>query len=211
MCLLAAIIITGCASAPQYNFSLGNTLSIFLIKNEKDYYFCMPVQYVGDYQIQSFEFVSGNITIGDYNILLNRDEIRISIYLNERANAENLTSDGEFNLIYLEENGIVSVSKMNEPLAEKNDPYYTMNHYYIFIEKYINKSVEQNIINEYEEKRVYSWMMIEFDLVIDNEEQFGSGLIDDFELHDGLIQDTSWYPANLDFFKAKHLHPAAQN
>jgi hypothetical protein len=48
-------------------------------------------------------------------------------------------------------------------------------------------------------------MNIWFDLIIDNKEQNGSGLIDVFELHNEPIFDTSWFPPNLDFFKNKYL------
>jgi hypothetical protein len=111
--LFAAIIFSNCATTrqndfSQYNFSLKNTLSIFLLNNEKGYYFCIPVQYIGDYQIAGFEFDNGNILIGDYDILLKRDEVNISVYLNETAD-ENGNTIGEFNLIYLEKNGRVLV------------------------------------------------------------------------------------------------------
>jgi hypothetical protein len=120
----ALVFFSGCATTRQndfskYNFSFKNTLSIFLLNNEKGYYFCIPVQYIGDYQIAGFEFDSGNILIGDYNILLKRDEINISVYLNETANEDGNTI-GKFNLIYLEEKGRLLVSKIAEPLAMKN-------------------------------------------------------------------------------------------
>jgi len=187
----------------QYNFSLKDTLSIFLLNNEKGYYFCIPVQYAGDYQISRFEFDNGNILIGDYAILLERDEINISIYLNETAD-ENGNSVEDFNLIYLEENGRVSVLKMTEPLTVKDKPDYMMNYYYIFIEKYLTDNDMKNIINEYKKGNVNSKLSIWYDLTIDNEEQNGSGMSDDFELYNGLALDPAWFPQNLDFFKAKY-------
>jgi hypothetical protein len=42
-----------------------------------------------------------------------------------------------FNQIYLEEDGRIAVSKMAQPLVQKNEADYTMNHYYIFIENFI--------------------------------------------------------------------------
>ncbi|MDR0475940.1 MAG: hypothetical protein LBH43_20025, partial [Treponema sp.] len=123
MCIFVAIFIASCAKTRQnnfseYNFSLKNTLSIFLLNNEKGHYFCIPVQYLGNYQISSFEFGNGNIQIGSYDILLKRDEINISVYLNETVDANGKTV-GEYNLIYQEEHGRVIVSKMTEPLAIK--------------------------------------------------------------------------------------------
>jgi hypothetical protein len=56
MGLFLAITFSSCVTTrengfSQYNFSLKNTLAIFLQKNEKGHYFCIPLQYVGDYQI----------------------------------------------------------------------------------------------------------------------------------------------------------------
>jgi hypothetical protein len=214
--LTAVIILSNCATTrqnnfSQYNFSLKNTLSIFLLNNEKGYFFCIPVQYCGDYQISRFEFDNGNIRIGDYDILLKRDEINISVYLNEKADENGSTGGntvGDFNLIYLEENGRVLASKMTEPAATKIESDWTMNHYYIFIEKYLTDSEMKNIVNEYESGNVYSNLSIWYDLTIDDVEQNGSGMLDDFEFYDGVAADPAWFPANLDFFKAKYLKSA---
>ena len=63
----------------------------------------------------------------------------------------------------------------------------------------------KNIINEYEKGNVYSKLDIWYDITIDNEEQNGNGMLDDFELYDGPAIDTAWFPENLNFFKAKYL------
>jgi len=202
--LFAAIIFSNCANKRSYDFSLKNTLSIFLLNNGENYYFCIPVQYMGDYQIGSFEFNNGNIQIGDYEILLKRDEINISVYLNETADLDGDSENG-FNLIYLEENGEISTSKMGEPLTINNDSDEKLNHYYIFIEKYLTDNEMKKIIKEYEKGNVYSKLSIWYDITIDNEEQNGSGMLDDFELYDGPAIDSAWFPSNLNFFKAKYL------
>jgi len=204
MGILAAIIFSNCASARHYDFSLNNTLSIFLLNDGKEHYFCIPVQYMGDYQIEKFEFNNGNITIGDYEILLKRDEVNISVYLNEASDMDG-SSDGEFNLIYLEENGKISISEMSEPLTTKHDSDETLNHYYIFIEKYLTDAEYKKIINEYEKGNVSSKLSIWYDMSINNEEQNGNGMLDDFELYDGPAIDPAWFPPNLNFFKARYL------
>ena len=207
--LLAAITLSNCATTrhndfSRYNLSLKNTLSIFLLNNEKGCYFCIPIQYVGDYQIARFEFNKGNILIDDYDIFLKRNEINISVYLNETADIDG-DSVEEFNLIYLEEKGKVSVSKMAEPLAVKNKSDHMMNHYYIFIEKYLTNNEMKNIINKYEKGKVYSKMSVWYDITVDNEEQNDTGILDDFELYDGLALAPTLFPPNLNFFKAKYL------
>jgi hypothetical protein len=207
--LFAALFFSNCATTRQnnfskYNFSLKDTLSIFLLNNEKGYYFCIPVQYIGDYQIAGFEFDNGNILIGDYDILLKRDEINISVYLNETAN-ENGNTVGEFNLIYLEKNGRVLSSKMAEPLKIKDNPDYMMNQYDIYIEKYLTDNEMKNIINEYEKGNVYSKLSIWYDITIDNEKQNGSGILDDFELYNGQVNEYVWLLPHFDFFRAKYL------
>jgi len=196
--LCVMIICASCANKPQYDFSLKNTLSIFLLNDGNDYYFCIPVQYMGDYHIGRFEFTNGNILIGDYDIALNRDDITISVYLNEASDEDGSADDG-FNLMYLEENGSIVTSKMDEPLTNM------LNHYYIFIEKHLNDDDLTAIIKEYEKGNVYSKVSIWYDMSIDNEEQNGSGMLDDFELYNGPAGDTAWFPPNLNFFKAKYL------
>jgi len=221
LALFTAITLSTCATTRQnnfsrYNLSLKNTLSIFLLNNEKGFYFCIPVQYMGDYQIARFKFNTGNIQIDDYDILLKRNKINIYVYLNETANEDGNAVE-DFELIYLEENGKVLTSKMAEPLAVKNNFNY-MNHYYIFIEKYLTNDQMKKIINKYENEKVYSKFSIWYDLTIDNEEQNGSGLLDNFELYNGIaiepqpgLQsegspfDPAWFPVNLNFFKAKYL------
>jgi len=212
--LSLTIILSNCATTrqndfsrynfSQYSFSLKNTLSIFLLNDEKGFYFCIPVQYVGDYQIASFEFDNGNILIGDYNILLKRNEVNISVYLNETAD-ENGNTVGEFSLIYLEKNGRALVSKMDEPPATKNEPDYMMNQYNIFIEKYLTDIEMKNIINEYEKGNVYSKLSIWYDITIDNEEQNGSGMLDDFELYSGSVNEYVWLLPHFEFFRTKYL------
>ena len=190
-----AIIFSNCANNLKYEFICQNTLSIFLQNNGKDYYFNIPIQYIGDYKIESFEFVNGHILIGDYKISLKRDNIKISIYYNEDADdiqtivdfvnnkndmdsiAEYFKIDayGLFKLIYLEENGRISISKKQE--YDNN-----MNQYNIYIEKVLNKDEIKNIVNEYKKGNVNSQLEIWYDIIIDNEQQRGSGIIDNFEI-----------------------------
>jgi len=205
--LFVALSFSNCATIrqkdfSQYNFTLKDTVSIFLIDNKKAPYFCIPVQYMGDYQIARFEFDKGDILIGDYEILLKRDEVNISVYLNEAADEDGGGIEG-FNLVYLENNGKVSVSKMAEPLAAKKESDY-QNHYYIFIEKHLTNKEMKNIVSEYEKGNVNSQMSIWYDLTIDGEEQNGSGMLDNFELYDGPAIDLAGVFPNLNFFRAKY-------
>ena len=192
-------------AADKYNFSLKNTLSIFMLHSDEGSVFCIPVQYMGDYHIGKFDYNSGYVQIGDYEILLKRDEINISVFLNEAA-ADDGNSDSGFNLVYLEEKGKITLSKMSEPLTVKpkeDDGKY--NHYYIFIEKFLKNDEVKKINSEYEKGNVYSRLSIEYDLIIDNEPQDGNGMMDDFELYDGIAADSAWFPPNLNFFKARYL------
>jgi hypothetical protein len=202
--LSIALVLSNCATTRHYDFSLKNTLAVFLLNNGGNHFFCIPVQYVGDYQIQRFEFNTGHIVIGDYVILLKRDEINIYVYLNENAE-DPWSSDDEFNLIYSEENGGITVSKMNEPLAPKSESDETMNHYYIFIEKHLTDDEMKNMAAEYGRGKVYSTLDIWYDMTIDNEIQDGNGMLDDFELYDGSGIDPAWLLPNLNFFRAKYL------
>jgi hypothetical protein len=197
-------LFSACKSIPQYDFTLNNTLAIFLLKNEKESYFCIPVQYMGDYHISNFTFVDGCITVGNYEILLNRDDVKISVCLNETAGLDGSLVDG-FSLIYEEENSRISLSKMGDPLSLSTEPMETSHHYYIFIEKSISGDDLKKMTAQYKKGNVYSRFAIEYDITIDGELQAGSGLLDDFELYNGLAIDPVWFPPNLNYFKMKYL------
>jgi len=192
-------------SPHQYDFTLKNTLSIFLLQNNDSYFFCIPVQYIGDYHIGGFEFTGGFIQIGEYKILLDRNDLNISVYLNESTD-EAGNSNGAFNLIYLEENGVVQISKMSEPLAARHELDDMMNNYSVFIERYLRNKEYEKIINEFEKGNINSMMRVEYNLVIDNEPQNGNAMLDFFEIDDGLAADPQWFPANLDFFASSYLY-----
>ncbi|MCL2230892.1 MAG: hypothetical protein FWC01_07320 [Treponema sp.] len=98
LCIIA--FIAGCTAERQYNFTLKNTLSIFLLKNENGYYFCIPVQYTGDYQVNSFDFTRGYILIGECEIPLIREELNIYTFANEEID-ETANYSEEFNHFYI--------------------------------------------------------------------------------------------------------------
>ena len=203
ICLLIAIFLAQCATVRQYDFSLHNTLAIFMLENDRGHFFCIPIQYMGDYQIGMFNFNGGAITIGDYEILTGRETVNIYIYLNENPDEYGSVNSGEFRLIYSEENGVVLISEMNKPLTVKEDAD-EMNHYYIFIERFLTDEELVNITGEYKKGNVISGMIVEYDLIINNELQAGNGILDDFELCNEPAISVSFFPPNLDFFKVKY-------
>ena len=201
--VLVALILSNCANIRKYEFICQNTVSIFLLNNGKNYYFNIPVQYMGDYQIENFEFKNGYILIGDYKILLNRDDINITVFVNKNSEdiqtfADYINSGNDiesiseyfrketyeelFNLIYLEKNGKILISKMNEPLTREQKSDNTMPLYNIFIERILNNDEIKNIVYEYEKGSVFSRFEIWYDIIIDNEQQMKNGMVDDFEL-----------------------------
>lgn len=96
VCLFMSIIFTNCATKrqndfTQYNLSLKNTLTIFLFNNENGYFFCIFLQYVGEFPVSDFEFDNGNIQIGNYNIPLNRDNVDVLVYFSEFTYENGLT------------------------------------------------------------------------------------------------------------------------
>jgi len=207
--LCAALFCSNCATKPasahKHNFSLKNTLSIFLLNNENKPLFCIPLQYLFNDHIGSFAFSHGSIIIGDYEMPLQLDDIIISVYLNENAD-ENGSAASGFNAVFMQEKGIIKLSKMNEPLSVKQtEDTENYNHYYIFIEKYLDGNDLAKINREYDKGNGNGRFEIWYDLIIDNEPQNGSGIIDDFELYDGMAIDPLWFPSNLNFFKAKYL------
>jgi hypothetical protein len=136
--LSALIFLLNCTStSPRQlsvsDFSLHNTVSIFLLENEAGFFFCMPIQYHGDFHIGSFEFTKGIIVIGEYEIPLLKDNINIFVYLNQKTDNSGSLISG-FDLVFWKERGDVFISKMSEPLSVqqvKSDGYYI--HYYMFM------------------------------------------------------------------------------
>jgi hypothetical protein len=202
--LFTAVIFSNCTTARNYDFSLQNTLAIFLVNNEKDRYFYIPVQYIGDYHIKSFEFLSCYVLIGDQKILFNKKDVNVNVYLNENSD-EYGNTDGLFTLIYTQEKGKVLLSKMSEPIIKSHVPTNTMNQYCIIVDKLIKNSEMKKIIKEYEKGNTHSSFYLEYTVTIDNEELDRCGILDDFELRDGIALETAWFPANLEFFRAKVL------
>jgi len=201
--LLAAIVLSNCAKTNirQFDFSLHNTVSIFLLENEAGFFFCIPVQYLGDFHIGSFEFTHGLIVIGEYEIPLLRDTVNVFVYLNQKTD-DSGSLDSGFDLVFGKERGHVVVSIMNEPLSVQNvESDGTYIHYYIFIERFLNDHELERIKSEYAKGNVYSW----FDLIIDGEPQIGSGMADSFVLYNGPAPDAVFLFPNLNFFRAKYF------
>ena len=179
--MLIALVFANCAS--NYNFICYNTLSIFFNRDGNDCYLNLPVQYIGDYQIETFDFLRGNILIGDYNILLERDNLKISILLNTASDIYG-NIEGTFDLVYLEEYGNITISKMNEPII-KSEADSTMNMYNINIERKLNENEIKKLIKEYRKGNTGSHFSITYEAVIDND--FGIfGIYDDFELRNAF-------------------------
>ena len=203
MGLFMAVIFSNCATTQNYDFSLQNTLSIFLVDNEKDYYFYIPVQYIGDYQIENFEFLDCYVLIGDQKILFKRKNVNIDVYVNENSD-ESGNTDGLFNLIYSEKKGKVLLSKMDEPIRKSHVSSNRMNQYCIIINRLLKTGEMNKITKEYEKGKTSSQFYLEYNITIDNE-QDKCGILDDFELSAGIAMGTEWFPPNLNFFRAKVL------
>jgi len=202
--LLTAVIFSNCTNSHNQNISIKNSLSIFMLNNGKNYFFCIPVQYIGDYHIGNFQFDNGSVIIGDFEIPLKSEELNISVYLNETSDESGKTI-GEYELIYKKENDNVLISKMKEPIAAKIESDYMMNQYNIFIEKYLSDNEMKKIIREYKKGNVDSKMSVWYNITIDNEEQAGCGMLDDFELHNEFAQQAVWALPHFKFFITKYL------
>jgi hypothetical protein len=146
-----------------------------MLNDGKNYQFAIPVQYIGDYHLQSFEFDNGYILIGDYKIVLERDDLSIEMFVSE-------TSD---------ESGNIGLGNLNQ--------------YNIFIKYTLKKSDMDNITNEYNKGNTNSQFFLGYTITIDNERMEGCGYSDDFELYNGPAEGTDWFPPNLEFFKTNVL------
>jgi hypothetical protein len=202
--LIVTILLLNCVAARNYNFSLKNTLSIFLLNDGKDYFFSIPIQYIGDYNLEDFEFNSGYIVIGDYEMVLGRDDISLDIFVNECSD-EYGNTEGLHNLVYSEKNGKIMISKMDEPLTIKNKSEQVFNQYNIIIEKLLKDKEIKSITNKYKKGNTLSRFYLEYAVTIDNEQMEGCGYSDDFELYNGPVDGSDWFPPNLDFFRTKVL------
>jgi len=207
--LFAAIILSNCASVRTstrpFNLSLHNTVSIFLLENEAGFFFCIPIQYLGDFHISCFEFTSGLIVIGGYELPLLPDNTTIFVYRNQKTDDSGSLDTG-FDLVFSKERGTVLVSKMSEPLSvphiERDGTYI---HYYIFIERFLTDHEVKRIKSAYQNGNIHGRYEIWFNLVIDNEPQMGSGVADDFVLYNGPASDAVFLFPNLNFFRARYM------
>ncbi|MCL2276564.1 MAG: hypothetical protein FWC21_01565 [Treponema sp.] len=212
--LIAIIFFSGCASAPvpifeqtrsnqrNYNFTLSNTVSVYMVNDDKNkQFFCFPIQYVFEYQMQSFDLTESFLIIGDYKIDINRNNANIYIYLDEESDISGVFDSVDFKIIYIEEKGIINLSDMKKPLPAKLSEDL-VNHYYIFIERHLNENEMNAIVNEYKKGNFSSRAEIWYDIVIDNEPQLGSGIIDTFEIY---IHDPTYNIPNLKFFKTLYF------
>ena len=162
-------------------------MSISILSNGKNHYFSIPVQYVGDYQIESFEFLTGYVLIGNYKILLERENITINILLSKSSDVDG-KAKGDFETVYSEDKGKIKISKLEEPIL-KDESDKTMNLYNIDIERVLTKEEINNIINEYENLKTIDYeyrtgntnskINIEYKIKIENE--FEAGMFDYFE------------------------------
>jgi len=185
--LLAIFLFSTCNAKPHYNFICRNTMSISILSNGKNHYFSIPVQYVGDYQIESFEFLTGYVLIGNYKILLERENITINILLSKSSDVDG-KAKGDFETVYSEDKGKIKISKLEEPIL-KDESDKTLNLYNIDIERVLTKEEINNIINEYENLKTIDYeyrtgntnskINIEYKIKIENE--FEAGMFDYFE------------------------------
>jgi len=130
LAFFAAFFFSACKPSPHYDFICKNTMSISILYNGKNHYFSIPVQYVGDYQIESFNFLRGYVLIGNYNIPLERNNIKINISLNKAADPDTFKAKGDFEPVYSEYKGKIITSKLAEPIT-KGETDKTMNLYNI--------------------------------------------------------------------------------
>jgi hypothetical protein len=164
--IFVAIIFLNCSNIRFNSISLKGTFpKIFLLNNGNNYYFSMPKQYIVLNQFENIEFVNGFILIGEYVILLKRDEINIDVFLNESSDLYGFIKDLSRN-VYREYNGTILVSKMNEPITFTE---YQLLEYQINIEKYLDNDNIKNIINEYKKGNVNSWMYLKYRITINSE------------------------------------------
>jgi len=175
------IFLSNCASEHEYNFTCDNTLSIFINKENNTYRFNIPIQYIGNYQLETFDLLPSNILIGDYNIILNRENTTIAALLNTASDEYGKIIKGSFDLVYLEEYGIISTSELNAPIT-KSETDNTLNQYNINIQRILTDDEAKSIINEYRKGNINSSFIIWYKATIDNE--FGEfGISDDFILN----------------------------
>jgi hypothetical protein len=144
------------------------------------------------------------VLIGDQKILFNKKDVNVNAYLNENSD-EYGNTDGLFTLVYTQEKGKTLLSKMDEPLIKSHVPTNSMNMYCIIVDKLIKKSEMKKITGEYEKGNTRSSFYLEYTVTIDNEELDKCGILDDFDLRDGIVMETAWFPPNLDFYRAKVL------
>jgi hypothetical protein len=164
-------------------------MSISILSGGKNHYFSIPVQYVGDYQIEYFEFTSGYILIGNYKILLEKENVKIEILLNKTAN-EDGKARGNFTPVYSQKKGKTKLSRLDDPII-KEERDKTFNLYNIDIERILTKEEVENIIKEKENLKSINYgyrtgstnskISIDYKIKTNIDGEFETGMFDYFE------------------------------
>jgi hypothetical protein len=166
MGVFVAIIFSNCSNIRFNNIALKGTFpKIFLLNNGDNYYFSLPKQYIVINQFENIEFINGFILIGEYVILLKKDNINIDVFLNESSDLNGFISESSY-IVYSEHNGKKLISKMKEPIEFSE---YQVIEYNINIEKHLDNNNIKNIINEYNKGNIVSYVYLKYRITINTE------------------------------------------
>jgi hypothetical protein len=135
---------------------------------------------IGNFEITNFQYDYGYIKIDDYKILFEKNNIDIIISANTPSEIIGNTYYPYNYYVYNENNGIIKIFKMNEPIANKYDA--NENVYDIYFTKNISNNIYRKLINLYENKKINVQLYFKYDITIDDE-VITEELIQEFELY----------------------------
>jgi hypothetical protein len=137
---------------------------------------------IGNFEINNFQYDYGYIKIDDYKILFERNNIDIIISANTPSEIIGNTYYPYNYYVYNENNGIIKIFKMNEPIANKYDANEDINVYDIYFTKKISNNIYRKLINLYENKKNNVQLYLKYDITIDDE-VITEEVIQEFELY----------------------------
>ena len=181
--VFSILLFSSCSQERHYRFYPKNELSsiLYLSLFRLDKYFLeIGIYNIGNYQISNFEYYDASIKIGNHEIIFERDDISITVYINEPSDIYGELNTNQLkHIIHSEDLGSVYFSNLDEPIEIKYINDLLLNQYRFTFTKYIDDINLKYIINEYENNNIYTTVNLNYSIEI-NGEKFKKQILEEF-------------------------------
>ena len=171
--VFSILLFSSCSQERHYKFypknELSNILYLSLFRLDK-HFLEIGIYNIGNYQISNFEYYNASIKIGNHEIIFERDNISIAVYINEPSDIYGELNTNQLrHIIHSEDLGSIYFSNFDEPIEIKyiNDP--SLNQYRFTFTKYIDDISLKYIINEYKNNNINTTLNLNYGIEINGE------------------------------------------